>query len=319
MNAAVVTSYSQPPQYTTFDNPIPAEGEVLVQVRAAGLHQIVRSIAAGKHYMSTGKFPFIPGVDGVGIFPDGSRNYFGGARFPYGTMCEQTVITPAVVIPLPESIDDAMAAAIANPAMSSWFALDRAGFVAGQSVLILGATGTSGQLAVQIAKHRGAGKVIATGRNPEALAKLKSLGADEVVSLDQPTEALVASLRDAMLANGVDVVLDYLWGSPAEAALNALGAKGVVKPGGRVRFVQIGNLAGETIALPAHTLRSTNIELLGSGFGSGSMNGIAEAIGGFFQLAATQKFEFSYKAVPLAEVTERWGEKDGTTRLVFVP
>lgn len=320
MNAAVVTSYSQPPQYATFDDPVAAAGEQLVQMRAAGLHQIVRGIAAGKHYLSTGKFPFIPGVDGVGIFPDGSRAYFGGARFPYGTMCETTVIgAGAIVIPLPDAIEDAKAAGIANPAMSSWLALDRAEFAAGQNVLILGATGTSGQLAVQIAKHRGAGKVIATGRNPEALAKLKSLGADAVVSLDQDKAALVAELREAMLANGVDVVLDYLWGAPAEAALDALGAKGVVKPGGRVRFLQIGNLAGETIALPAHTLRSTNIQLLGSGFGSALLDGIREAVGAFFQLAAKETFEFSYKAVPLAEVTERWGEKDATTRLVFIP
>lgn len=319
MNAAVVSSYSQPPQYTTFDDPIPATGELLVRVHAAGLHQIVRSVAAGKHYMSTGKFPFIPGVDGVGILPDGTRAYFGGARFPYGTMCEQTVISPVMVAPLPESIDGALAAAIANPAMSSWLALDRAGFTPGQTVLILGATGTSGQLAVQIAKHRGAGKVIATGRNPAALEKLRSLGADAVVSLDQERETLVAALRDAMLANGVDVVLDYLWGGPAESALHALSAKGVVKPGGRVRFLQIGNLAGETIALPAHTLRSTNIELLGSGFGSASLDGILVAVGSFFQLAAKQTFEFSYKAVPLNEVAERWAEKDGATRLVFVP
>lgn len=319
MNAAVVSSYSQPPQFTTFEDPIAGPGEQLVTVRAAGLHQIVRSIAAGKHYLSTGKFPFVAGVDGVGLFPDGTRAYFGGARFPFGTMSEKTVITPVMVVPLPEAIDDALAAGIANPAMSSWLALDRAGFVAGQSVLILGATGTSGQLAVQIAKFRGAAKVIATGRNPQALEKLKSLGADVVISLDQDKDAQVAALRDALAANGVDVVLDYLWGQPAEHALSAIAQKGVVKPGGKVRFLQIGNQAGETIELPAHTLRSTNIELLGSGFGSASLDGIRDAIGNFFQLAVKHPFDFSYKAVPLAEVTRYWGEKDGATRFVFVP
>jgi NADPH:quinone reductase-like Zn-dependent oxidoreductase len=319
MNAAVVSDYAHLPQYTSFADPVPSEGEQLVHVRAAGLHQIVRSIASGKHYMSVGRFPFIAGVDGVGIMPDGTRAYFGGARFPYGTLCEQTVITPVIVIPLPDALDDALAAGIANPAMSSWVALDRGSFAPGDNVLILGATGTSGQLAVQIARHRGAGRILAAGRNPQALEKLKSLGADEVISLEQDRDTLVANLRDAMARQGVDVVLDYLWGQPAEAVLAAIAQKGVIKPGRRVRYVQIGNTAGPSIAFEAHVLRSTNLEMLGSGFGSASMDAIRASIGAFFHLAATQPLDFSYKAVPLSEVTERWAEKDGTTRLVFLP
>jgi len=294
-----------------------------VQVRAAGLHQIVRGVASGSHYSSVGKLPFIPGVDGAGVLEDGTRVYFGGARFPYGTMCEQTVIGGVkgvlMTIPLPEGIEDAFAAGIANPGMSSWVALDRGRFTAGESVLIVGATGTSGQLAVQIAKARGARRVVAAGRNPEVLERLKKLGADAVISLTQEQDALVAALREEFASNGVDVILDYLCGSPAEAVLGAIAQKGAIKSGTRVRFVQIGSLAGPNIVLPASTLRSANLEILGSGFGSASMEDIRKGIAEFFSLCATQKIEFAYKTAPLSEVESLWNAKDDGKRLVFVP
>ena len=318
MNAAVVHAYDSPPSYTIFADPVAGEGEQLVTVAAAGLHQIVRSVADGSHYMSTGKLPFIPGVDGTGRLADGSHIYFGGARFPYGTFCEKTVIGNLMVVPLPGGLDEALAAGIANPGMSSWMALDRAHFTDGEAVLILGATGASGQLAVQIAKRRGASRVIAAGRNPESLEALKSLGADAIVSLAQPHDGLVAAFREAFALHGATVVLDYLWGGPAEAALSAVAQKGSVKPGARVRYVQIGNLAAQTIPLDAHLLRSANLELLGSGFGSGSLDDIRKAIAEFFAIAATQPFAFNYKAVPLSAIAELWTAKE-SARLVFQP
>jgi NADPH:quinone reductase-like Zn-dependent oxidoreductase len=318
MNAAVVRAFDAPPVYTTFDDPTPQPGERLVQVRAAGLHQIVRGIAAGSHYSSVGKLPFIAGIDGAGVLEDGMRVYFGGARFPYGTMCEQTVIAEQVIVPLPEGLEDAFAAGIANPGMSSWVALDRGRFIAGESVLILGATGSAGKLAIQIAKARGAKRVVAAGRNPDELAKLKALGADAIISLMQEPDALVAAFR-AEFANGVDVVLDYLWGPPAESVLSAVAQKGAIKSGARLRYVQIGNLAGANISLPASTLRSTNIEILGSGFGSASLPDILKGVAAFFSLCATQKIEFAYKTAPLSEVESLWNAKGSGERLVFVP
>ena len=319
MKAALVQAFDAPPIYTDFDAPTAGEGEQLVTVTAAGLHQIVKSVANGSHYTSSGKLPFIPGVDGVGRLADGTRIYFGGARFPYGTMCEQTVIGNLMVVPLPAGLEDALAAGIANPGMSSWVALDRGRFTAGESVFILGATGTSGQLAVQIAKARGARHIIAAGRNPEALEKLKSLGADTVISLQQDHDALIAACRKAFAEQGVDVILDYLWGAPAESVLAAISQKGTIKSGARIRYVQIGNLAGETIPLDAHTLRSTNLEILGSGFGSASMDAIRKAITELFSLVATNRIPFSYKTAPLADVEKLWNEKEQATRLVFQP
>ena len=320
MNAAVVTDFKASPRYTTFPDPIAAEGEQLVTVTAAGLHQIVKAVANGSHYTSNGKLPFIPGVDAVGRLADGSRVYFGGARFPYGTMSEQTVIGGSMIVPLPAGLDDATAAGIANPAMSSWVALTaRAKFVAGESVLILGATGTSGQLAVQIAKRRGARHIVAVGRNPEALEKLKTLGADTVISLDQSPEALTAAFRAEITGPGIDIVLDYVWAKPAEALLAAIAQKGLNHSSARVRYVNIGSTAGTDITLPAAALRSSGLELIGSGFGSASMDQIRSAIADFFTEAAKSPFDFTIQPAPLRDVERLWQEKEQATRIVFQP
>src|SRR5580704_17445281 len=181
MNAAVVHNFRQPPRHTTFAEPVPAEGEKLVNVTAAGLHPIVKALVKGTHYGSSRQFPFVAGVDGVGKLEDGTRVFFGMTRSPFGTFSERALASSFMCLPLPEGVDDVTAAGIANPAMSSWAALTaRAKFVSGESVLILGATGVAGRLAIQIAKRLGARRVVAVGRNPEALEELKGLGADAV-------------------------------------------------------------------------------------------------------------------------------------------
>jgi NADPH:quinone reductase-like Zn-dependent oxidoreductase len=318
MNAAVVTDFKTPPRYTTFADPVAAEGEKLVRVTAAGLHPIVKALANGSHYGSTGELPFIPGVDGVGRLEDGSRVFFGISRAPFGTFAEQALAASWMLTPVPDGLDDATAAGIANPGMSSWVALMRGSFVAGESVLILGATGVAGQLAVQIAKRRGARRVVAAGRNPEALAKLQALGADAVISLDQERDALVTAFRNE-LNNGIDIILDYLWGLPAEALLEAIGKKGLKTSSSRIRYVQIGNSAGDPISLSAATLRSSGIELLGSGFGSASLDQIREAVAEFFALAAKDPFNFSIQTAPLSQIETLWSAKEQGTRLVFIP
>jgi NADPH:quinone reductase-like Zn-dependent oxidoreductase len=319
MKAAVVSSFDAPPTYGEFPAPELREGETLVTVKAAALHQIVRSVAKGTHYSSTGVLPFVPGVDGAGVLADGQRVYFGAARPPYGTMAEQTIANSMIRIPLPDGIDDVTAAGIANPAMSSWVALTaRAKFQAGESVLVLGATGASGLMAVQIAKRRGAGRVVAAGRNRAALEEASRLGADATVVLDGERDAVVAALRE-QLAAGVDVVLDYVWGSPAEMFFEAMSTKGLHASSPRVRYVQIGNMADATIALPAAVLRSTGLEIVGSGFGSASFAQIAEALGAFFAEAAREPFSFATKAAPLREVEALWNAPDEGARLVFHP
>jgi NADPH2:quinone reductase len=320
MNAAVVHSFDAPPRYTTFAEPVAAEGERLVHVSAAGLHPIVKSLARGTHYGSSGELPFIAGVDGVGKLDDGTRVFFGIARSPFGTFSERSLAASWMCLPLPDGIDDVTAAGIANPAMSSWAALTaRAKFVAGESVLILGATGVAGQLAIQIAKRLGARRVIAAGRNPQALEKLKALGADAVISLDQDQASLVSAFRSELAEGGVDIVLDYLWGLPAERVLEAISQKGLRKAAARIRFVQIGESAGKLISLAAATLRSSGLELFGSGFGSASLDQIRQALAEFFQVAAKQPFQLHTKAAPLRDVEALWNDAEEGTRLVFQP
>jgi NADPH:quinone reductase-like Zn-dependent oxidoreductase len=174
MNAAVVTSFDEPPHYQRFETPTPAGAdEVLVDVLAAGLHPRVRSGAAGKHYTSTGTLPMIPGIDGVGRLPGGGLVYFAAADDVLGTMADKALVDPRRSIELPDGADVAKVAAAMNPAMSSWVALRRrARLQPGQSVLILGATGNAGTMAVQVAKRLGAGRVVGAGRD---LGRLQAL------------------------------------------------------------------------------------------------------------------------------------------------
>lgn len=319
MNAAVVEAFDRPPHYAEFADPVAAEGEVLIEVKAAGLHPIVKALASGSHYGSTGALPFVPGVDGVGRLADGSRVYFGATRSPYGTFAERSVTAPRMCVPLPDGLDDVTAAALANPGMSSRAALMRAQFVAGESVLILGATGVAGQLAVQIARRLGAQRIVAAGRNPKALAELAALGADAVISLDQERDALVSEFRQALADAKIDVVLDYLWGHPAEIVLQAISQKGLSHAAPRIRFVQIGNSAGPTISLAGATLRSSGLELLGSGFGSASLQQIMQAVSELFHEAVKKPFENAVKTASLRDVEALWNLKEESTRLVFQP
>ncbi|HEX3435265.1 MAG TPA: zinc-binding alcohol dehydrogenase family protein [Pseudacidobacterium sp.] len=320
MNAAVIQSFDVPPRYSSFADPVAGNGEVLVHVTAAGLHPIVKALAKGAHYGSTGELPFIPGVDGAGRLEDGTRVYFGVSRAPYGSFAERTATARALCVPIPDGLDDATAAAIANPAMSSVAALTaRAHFAAGESVLILGATGVAGRLAVQNAKRLGARRVIAAGRNPEALKELGELGADAIISLEQERESLVAEFRRELAESGVDVVLDYLWGEPAERVLESISQKGLKLAAPRIRFVQIGSSAGNTITLSGATLRSSGLELLGSGFGSASLEQILRAVSEFFQGAAKKPFRFELKPVPLRDLEAAWNEKGEGLRIVFQP
>lgn len=170
MHAAVLHEFGSAPRYDQFEDPVARDGEALVKVLAASLKQIDKGMASGKHYASHRELPVVCGVDGVGRLETGERVLFGGCRKPFGAIAEKTVAPRAFCFPLPDGVDDAMAAALPNPALSSWLPLKyRAKLQPGETVLVLGATGTAGKLAVQIAKLLGAGRVIAAGRNPKQL------------------------------------------------------------------------------------------------------------------------------------------------------
>jgi len=315
VKAAVVRGVGQTPAYGEFPEPTPAAGETRIAVKAAALSQVVRSRASGAHYSSSGQFPFVVGVDGVGRLDDGGRVYFLLPRAPYGSMAEKTVAPSVHCVPLPDELDDVTAAAIANPGVSSWAALrERAKLKPGETVLINGATGAAGRLAVQIAKHLGAKKVIATGRNVNALHALAPLGADATIALLENEAALEESFKQ-QFAEGVDVVIDYLWGKSAERLLIAGAKAGAdAKP---IRFVQIGSLGGPDITLPSAVLRSSAIELMGSGIGSIPPARLIAAIDGVLRATVRAGFKIAVKAVPLSEIERAWQDEDSTKRTVF--
>lgn len=192
MHAAVLHALGKPPRFEEFPDPTPGEGEVLINVSAAALKPVDKQMAAGTHYASPREFPVVCGMDGVGRLEDGTRVFFGGARRPYGAMAERTVLRRVQCFSIPEELDDVTAAAIPNPGVSAWLSLKHsAKLAAGETVLILGATGVTGKLAVQIAKILGAGCVVAAGRNEQLLSTLHELGADSTIRLDKPDEELM--------------------------------------------------------------------------------------------------------------------------------
>jgi NADPH:quinone reductase-like Zn-dependent oxidoreductase len=212
------------------------------------------------------------------------------------------------------------AAALANPGMSCFAALvERARFQAGETVLINGATGSAGIVAVQVAKQLGAGKVIVTGRNTQELETLRPLGADIVVPFDLRPENLqgVEHFEQALTAafvEGLDVVVDYLWGTSARTIIVAV-AK-AVEDAHPVRFIQVGEASREPVELPAAALRSSAIQLMGSGLKSVPLPKLLEGIRQTFDLAAHGKLYLPTEIVPLSTVTENW-EASGKPRLVF--
>ena len=314
MKAAVVTGPGRTPAYSDFPAPTAADGERLVAVTAAALTQLARGRASGVHYSASGAYPFVAGVDGVGRLADGDRVYFLLPRAPYGAFAQETVVPDAQCVLLPADLDDVTAAAIANPGMSSWAALvDRAKLAAGETVLVNGATGASGRLAVQIARRLGASKVVATGRNRAALA---SLGADSVIALSGDDSEVEERLRGAF-ADRIDVVLDYLWGRSAELLLSAA-AKAAPKTA-EIRFVQIGAMTGGQITLPADVLRSAPIHIMGSGLGSVAAPRLLAAIRAVLAAAKPAGLQIAARTVPLAAIEAAWSEADSARRIVFVP
>jgi NADPH:quinone reductase-like Zn-dependent oxidoreductase len=315
MKAAIVVEAGKTPIYGDFQEPIPEDGEVLVTVKAAALSNLVRGRASGRHYSSSGRLPFVVGVDGVGCLEDGRRVYFALPKAPFGSMSEKTVIQLSQCVFPPDGLDDVTAAAIGNPGMSAWAALkERAKFAAGETVLVNGATGTAGRLAVQIAKYMGAKKIVATGRNTESLKALAGLGADVTIPLGGDGDALEGALKE-QFSGGIDVVLDYLWGQSAERILIAGEKAG--KETVPIRFVQIGSIAAENITLPAAALRSSAIAMMGSGIGSVPVDRLLKSIDEVMQASLPGGFEIATKTFPISEVESVWDAKESMPRIVF--
>ncbi len=319
MKAAVVSSFDNAPRYEEFSAPTGAGGDdMVIDVIAAGLHPRVRSQADGSHYTSTGELPIVPGIDGVGRGADGLLRYFILPDVRVGAMAEQTVIDTRRSIVLPSGSDPIAVAAAMNPAMSSWVALrQRVLFQAGQNVLVHGATGNAGQMAVQIAKLFGAGQIIAAGRSAERLAGLPALGATDTVLLEGNADIVARRLGQA--ATDVDVVIDYLWGQPTTAAMVAV-VTGRADRGKPLTWIEIGSVAGPTALIPSAALRAARLQIVGSGQGSVSTREILAELPALAQEITNGTFDIDVRPVPLSQVEQAWADAVyATQRIVLTP
>jgi NADPH:quinone reductase-like Zn-dependent oxidoreductase len=256
--------------------------------------------------------PLVPGVDGVGRGADGTLRYFAQGPGRIGTMADKTVIELDHSIELPSGSDPVTVAAAMNPAMASWLALRfRVPFQRGRRVLILGATGSSGRMAVQIARHLGASQVIAAGRDEHKLSKLPALGATETVTL--------GDVRLGAIAREVDVVLDFVWGESAVRTMELM-LKQRADRSLPLTWIHIGSMAGEVAALPGAFLRSANLQIVGSGHGSVSGRDILLELPALVKEIVRGTFRIDLKAVPLCHVEQAWPEAaHGSERVVFTP
>lgn len=323
MKAAVLFQKGEAPKYVTdFVEPVAEnDHEIVLRMKASAVKNLDKMRASGQHYSTQHDVfePKVVGGDGVGILPEGKRVYAIGIS---GMIAEKALVSKDILVDIPDNLDDAVAAALPNAVMGSALALRfRAGMQKGETVLINGATGVTGKMAVQLARYYDAKKIIVTGRNEQVLAQLKNLGADEIISLRQDDESISTAIKRQHNENPIDVVIDYLWGHSAELILNAL--KGQGGAAHRTRFITVGGMAGDTITLSSSILRSTDIQLSGSGLGSWSPEEVkalvSEILPEMFQLATQGKLVMDTVNVHLSEIETAWLRLvEGGKRLVVL-
>lgn len=322
MKAAVLHKLGTVPRYADFPDPVPQnETQIPLNVLAASVKNIDKMRVAGTHYANYTNLPTTVGMDGVGRLSDGTRVYAVGIT---GMIAEKALIQQNAYTIIPDALDDASAAALPNALIGSAMPLiARANMSVGEVVLINGATGVTGRLAVQVAKHLGASKVIVTGRNAESLTQLRSLGADTIISLQQSEATIIEQIREIHNLTPINIVLDYLWGRPVELLLQVFKSSGTNKFTPRVRLVTVGEMAGKSIQLDSGILRSSAIELLGSGIGSLSQHDMrrysVEVLPEMFHLAAEGKLKIETVTAPLKDVEPAWNKEiPNTKRMVIV-
>lgn len=275
-----------------------SEGQVVVEVSVAGLNPV--DIATAKGLMGNPPpLPSVAGREGIARTEDGRHVYFDKSVPPFGSFAERTLVEDDTLIDVPDGVEDSRAVAFGIAGLAAWLGLGwRGGLSGGESVLVLGASGVVGLVAVQGAKLMGAGTVVAAARNEERLERAKELGADAAVPIGADPDALAAAFRDAAPGEGFDLVLDPLWGSPAAAATQAIAKGG--------RLVQIGNSAGPKAELPARPLRTNQVSLLAHSNFNAPFEVKAEAFREMCEHAAGGELEVEVEELPLERVEDAW-------------
>jgi NADPH:quinone reductase-like Zn-dependent oxidoreductase len=295
MRAAVLREYGAP-EPGEFEEPDAADGGAVVDVLAAGVNPVDISIAAGRFYAGRPPLPCVTGREGVARL-QGARVYFDAPILPFGSMAERALIDPAATHPLPDAVGDGVALALGIAGLAAWLALRwRAELERGEHVLVLGAGGVVGQVAVQMAKHAGAGRVVAAGRSQSGLERARALGADACVPLED-TDALADAFSEA--AGGrIDVVVDPLFGEPFVAAVEAasFGA----------RLVQLGTSAGTHATLPSAAIRGKMLHIMGHTNAAAPPEVKREAYQQLLDAATEGALEVETEALELERVAEAW-------------
>jgi NADPH:quinone reductase-like Zn-dependent oxidoreductase len=306
MRAARISELGAPPALVEVDGPERSDGRALVAVSAVALNPIDINVGAGRFYGGHPDLPYIPGSEAVGriveapTLGEGIRVYVAGGGLGLqrdGTLVEQVAVSEDDSYPLPGGLDDAQAAAAGIAGLAGWMPVVwRAPVQEGDRVLVLGGTGTAGSISVQGAKLLGAAHVVAAGRDPDKLSRVKELGADDVVKLgdDDPTD----DFRKAFGDEGPTLVVDMLWGAPAAAATRAAAP--------HARMVSLGQSAGAEATLASADVRGKMLNLLGySNFGLPPE--VKRA--GYLQLVdhvANGRIVIDLETFPLARVADAW-------------
>jgi len=311
MKAAVLHKFGETPLFEDFPDPTSGEGQILVNVKAVALENVDKMMAEGTHFASQqflSTLPAIVGFDGIGMLEDGRLVGFGGVKAPYGAMAEKTVIPEGYYVPIPEEVDAVTAAALPASALTSLFPLRwGAKLQPGETVLINGATGVSGKLAVQIAKLLGAGRIVGTGRNEDSMTKVRELGADAVIDLKQADEQLAEAFKKEA-GEGYDVILDFLWGHPTEVLIKTL-VPSEIRMSKPVRLVQIGEKAGTTISLSADAIRTSGLQIFGAAMGI-TPEAAGEATGQVWEWLKANKLQMNIERVLLKDIEKTWKRTD---------
>ena len=320
MKAAVVTAPGARPTYGEFADPGLAEGRQILRMVAAGLHPIVRALAAGDHYASDGGWPLVPGIDRVAETDDGTLVYTGGVQAPYGTMSELVSVPAGRATPLPEGADPIVVAASLNPGLSTWVPLQRiAGVAEDAMVLVTAASGVAGRMGVQNARALGARQIIAIGRDNTRLEPLRTLGAETTLAWSGDRSDDVAALEQVLAGRRPTIVLDLAWGWVAETLFDVLASRSLASQSGSTHYVQIGSSAGATAILPGATLRSTPVTLIGHGLGSASATAVGGLVPGYLELLAAGTVRVDVERFPLADVAAAWAPETTGVRRVLTP
>ncbi len=321
MKAAILHSAESVPVYGDFDEPVAGRGSQVVDLVAAGIHHVTRSVAAGRHYGSSGAYPLVPGLNAVARTATGELVFTSAGPPPNGTLAERLVSPDAMRFPLPRGAQPEAVAAGINPGMASWLPLTARQAEAGKlgTVLILGVTGMSGFLAAQNARVLHAARVVGAGRSKAGLDRAAAVGA-ETVALTGDREADARALAVALRDDSPGLVLDFVWGAVAETAFGALGRSGLVEDSADIRYVQIGSVAGAEAAVPSALLRSRKLTISGSGIGSVPAAYLKAQIPAYIELIADGSVQVPFRTFPLSEIGAAWTESARPgPRVVVVP